>query len=115
MVPLLRIGLPSMSPRATGYPAQRVAGELKESGAALTYKLGVGSALTIALDGPQGVDFDIYVRRDGQPTTELYDYRGYTSSADEKIRIDPVTPGDYYIMVRSYRGSGSFTLQATID
>ena len=94
---------------------QRVAGELKESGAALTYKLGVGSALTIALDGPQGVDFDIYVRRDGQPTTELYDYRGYTSSADEKIRIDPVTPGDYYIMVRSYRGSGSFTLQATID
>lgn len=58
--------------------------------------------------------FDIYVRKGAQPTTSEYDHRGYTSSADEKIRIEPVEPGDYYIMVRSYRGTGSFSLEATI-
>jgi subtilisin family serine protease len=94
---------------------QTVGGSLGETGVALTYKLHVGETLTIALDGPQGVDFDIYVRKDEQPTTEEYDFRGYTSSSDEKIRVEPVTPGDYYIMVRSYRGSGDFTLQATLD
>jgi subtilisin family serine protease len=93
---------------------QQVAGNLKETGATLTYKLAVGSALNIDLDGPSGVDFDIYVRKGAQPTTSEYDHRGYTSSADEKIRIEPMEAGDYYIMVRSYRGAGSFTLRATI-
>jgi hypothetical protein len=55
------------------------------------------------------------VREGEPPTTELYDQRGYTSSSDEKIRIEPVTPGEYYIMVRAYRGGGQFTLEATLD
>jgi subtilisin family serine protease len=92
-----------------------VSGALNQSGETVVYKLKIGQALTVALDGPQGVDFDIYIRKGEQPTTEVYDFRGYTSSADEKIRIDPVTPGDYYIMVRSYRGSGSYTLQASLE
>ncbi|MEH6472748.1 MAG: S8 family serine peptidase [Halopseudomonas sp.] len=94
---------------------QRISGALNESGAILTYKLSVGDALTVALDGPQGVDFDVYVRKDKEPTTEEYDYRGYTSSADEKVRVNPLASGDYYIMVRSYRGSGNFSLVATLD
>ncbi len=94
---------------------RQVSGSLSESGATLTYKLSVGDALTVALDGPQGVDFDVYVRKDKEPTTEQYDYRGYTSSADEKIQVKPLASGDYYIMVRSYRGSGSFSLLATLD
>ncbi len=94
---------------------QTASGTLQESGAEITYKLTLGTALTIALDGPQGVDFDIYLRKDEQPTTEVYDFRGYTGSANEKIRIDDVSPGDYYVMVRSYRGTGSFTLKATLD
>lgn len=93
---------------------EQVSGNLPEAGASLTYKLTLGSALNISLDGPQGVDFDIYVRKDEQPTTTEYDYRGYTGTADEKIRIDPASPGDYYVMVRSYRGNGSFTLKATM-
>lgn len=101
-----------VQPLAVG---QLVTGNLAESGATLTYKLTVGNALNIALDGPGGVDFDIYVRKDAPPTTSEYDHRGYTSSADEKIRIEPMETGDYYITVRSYRGTGSFTLNATID
>jgi subtilisin family serine protease len=93
---------------------QQVAGNLQETGASLTYKLAVGSALNIDLDGPNGVDFDIYVRKGAPPTTSEYDHRGYTSSANEKIRIEPMEAGDYYIMVRSYRGTGSFSLKARI-
>lgn len=94
---------------------QTASGTLAESGASITYKLTLGEAMTIALDGPQSVDFDIYVRKGEQPTTEAYDYRGYTSEANEKIRIEGPSPGDYYVMVRSYRGNGSFTLKATLD
>jgi hypothetical protein len=93
---------------------QTASGTLGESGAKIVYRLTVGGALDIALDGPQGVDFDIYVRKGDQPTTEVYDYRGYTNAASEKIRVDGASPGDYYVMVRSYRGSGSFTLKATL-
>ncbi len=91
------------------------AGSLTETGAVKSYQIHVGDAMTIALDGPQGADFDIYVRKDELPTPEDYDYRGYTNVADEKIRIDSVTPGDYYVLVRSYRGSGDFTLQTNLE
>lgn len=94
---------------------QTTSGTLPESGASLTYKLTLGTALTVALDGPQGVDFDIYIRKDEQPTTEDYDFRGYTNDSNEKIRIDDVSPGEYYVMVRSYRGRGDFTLKATLE
>jgi len=94
---------------------EQISGDLAETGATLMYKMTLGDALNISLDGPQGVDFDIYVRKDAQPTETEYDYRGYTSSADEKIRIESASPGDYYVMVRSYRGRGSYTIKATMD
>ncbi|MCB1740561.1 MAG: S8 family serine peptidase [Gammaproteobacteria bacterium] len=94
---------------------QTVSGHLAEAGATLTYRLRLSDALTIALDGPQGVDFDLYVRKGEAPTTDLYDQRGFTGSADEKIRVQPAGPGDYYVMVRAYRGSGAFTLKASLE
>ena len=94
---------------------EQISGNLADTGATLTYKVSLGSALNISLDGPQGVDFDIYVRKGIQPTVTEFDQRGYSSSADEKIRIEPAGPGDYYVMVRSYRGNGNFTIKATID
>lgn len=90
-------------------------GSLAESGDAVHFKTSVGTTLNIAIDGPQGVDFDIYVRKDEAPTINDYDYRGYTNSADEKIMIQPVEPGEYYIMVRSYRGAGDFTIKAELN
>lgn len=72
-----------------------------------------GEKLTITLDGPPGVDFDLYVRHGNLPTTSNYDVRGYTSSADETCTI-PNPSGEYYIMVHSYSGSGSYTIRATI-
>jgi hypothetical protein len=92
-----------------------VSGNLKEIGATTMFQITVGDTLNIELDGPQGVDFDIYVRKGAEPTPTEYDHRGYTSSADEKIRIQPVDPGEYYVMVRSYRGTGDFSLRAVLE
>jgi len=89
-------------------------GNLKQAGDAAMFKITVGDTLTFELDGAQGVDFDIYLRKGAEPTITAYDARGYTSSADEKIMIKPITPGDYYVMVRSYRGGGDFTLRAAL-
>lgn len=94
---------------------ERVSGSLRETGAAAMFRLTIGTALNLELDGPRGVDFDIYVRKGSEPTVAEYDHRGYTSSADEKIRIQPIEPGDYFIMVRSYRGAGDFSLKASLE
>jgi subtilisin family serine protease len=90
-------------------------GTLKETGDAVMFKVAIGDTLNLELDGAQGVDFDIYVKKGAEPTITSYDARGYTSSADEKILIKPVAPGDYYVMVRSYRGAGDFTLKAVLS
>ena len=92
-----------------------VSGSLKETGDAVHFKTSVGNTLNIVLEGPQGVDFDIYVRKDQAPTINEYDYRGYASSANEKIMIHPVEPAEYYVMVRSYRGAGDFSIKAELD
>ena len=89
-------------------------GYLSETGDTVNFKTSVGTTLGIVLDGPQGVDFDIYIRKDQAPTINEYDYRGYTGSADEKIMIHPVEPGEYFIMVRSYSGAGVFTITAAL-
>ena len=94
---------------------EHVSGHLAETLDTQMFKLSVGTALNIALDGPTGADFDIYVRKGQEPTVTEYDYRGYTSSADERLRISPLEPGDYYVLVRSYRGGGDFLLSASID
>lgn len=93
---------------------ETVSGNLKETHSTTMFQITVENDVNIELDGPQGVDFDVYVRKGEIPTTAEYDYRGYTTSADEKVRIEPVEPGEYYVMVRSYRGSGSFSLKADL-
>jgi uncharacterized caspase-like protein len=72
-----------------------------------------GRPCTITLDGPSGADFDLYVRKGSNPTTDSYDYRGYTASADEEVSISSPTTGRYYVMVNAYSGSGSYTISET--
>ena len=49
------------------------------------------------------------------PTQTDYDALGYSAHANEKIVIPAPQPGDYYIMVRSYRGSGDFDLKVEVE
>jgi subtilisin family serine protease len=66
---------------------------------------------TVTLDGPEGQDFDLYVKRDAVPTTTDFDLRGYSDKADELLRVRPAAAGRYYILVVSYRGTGKFRLK----
>lgn len=57
-------------------------------------------------------DFDLYGRFNAAPTTSTYDFRGYTSGGEECTQSNP-SAGTWYIMVRSYSGSGPYGL--TVD
>jgi hypothetical protein len=58
-------------------------------------------------------DFDLYGRLGAAPTTSTYDWRGYTGGGEEVTFNNPGA-GTWYIMVRSYSGSGSYQLTSTI-
>jgi subtilisin family serine protease len=92
---------------------ETISGSLDRVNDARMYRISIGLSLTIELDGADGADFDLYARKGVQPTIREFEFRGYTNSPDEKINIRPSEPGEYFVMVYSYRGSGNFTLKAT--
>ncbi|UYP47384.1 hypothetical protein NEF87_003669 [Candidatus Lokiarchaeum ossiferum] len=59
-------------------------------------------------------DFDVYGRFGAEPTTSSYDWRGYTSGGEEVTFNNPAE-GTWYIMVRSYSGTGNYELTVTIE
>ncbi|MBL4631197.1 MAG: PPC domain-containing protein [Paraglaciecola sp.] len=85
-------------------------GNLDGSGAEKGFKVWLSGETKITLDGPGGIDFDLYVKAGSMPTVSIYDWRAYTSSADETLQVTPSVEGDHYIMVRSYQGAGNFRL-----
>ena len=91
------------------------AGRLSKKGDNRLYKVSLGANLGVTLSGPAGQDFDLYVKYGAAPTTEDYDAIGYSGSADEKVVIPAASPGDYYILVRSFRGSGDFDLKVDLE
>jgi subtilisin family serine protease len=94
--------------------AQEIAGTIKKSGEEKLYKLTVSNNLVLDLDGPDNADFDLYVRKGSAPTSKDYDKRGYTSKADESVVLPITGPGEYYIMIHSYKGTGDFKLKARL-
>jgi hypothetical protein len=59
-------------------------------------------------------DFDLYGRLGAEPTTSTYDWRGYTTGGED-ILYDFPGAGTWYIMVRSYSGTGAYDLTVTLD
>ena len=70
--------------------------------------------LFVALEGPEGADFDVYVKFGSPATIDDYDIRGYTGLPDENVVVYPTKKGDYYITVHSYRGSGQYRLRTSL-
>ncbi|MDC0834729.1 S8 family serine peptidase [Geitlerinema sp. CS-897] len=92
----------------------KLSGRLNKTNDSTLFRISVDKPIILKLDGPSGVDFDVYLRREAKPTPREFDYRGYTSSADEEVHLTAVDPGEYLILVDSYRGAGEFTLQAGV-
>ena len=72
--------------------------------------------LEVGLQGPEDTedteDFNLFIKRDSPPTTEIYDESSEQGGSEEAICIDD-PGGIYYITVVSSTGSGSFWLKAT--
>ncbi|MEM4308369.1 MAG: pre-peptidase C-terminal domain-containing protein [Thermoplasmata archaeon] len=91
-------------------------GSLSAAKDAKYYLLAVGSGKTelkVELTGASGTDFDLYAKLGAKPTTSTYDYRSIGSTSTETINVTNPSAGDWYFMVYSYSGSGTFTIKAT--
>lgn len=90
-------------------------GTLDQTGSTRLYKVTIRKTLAVRLVGPSGEDFDLYVKKGAPPTVDDYDVRGYTNSPNETVSVDASESGDYYIMVRSYRGAGDYQLRVAME
>lgn len=88
-----------------------IRGSLNHSDDSNTHRIQVRpSQLTVTLRGPNNADFDLYVRMGLQPTRQLFDARGFSGTPNEKVTLN-VSGGEAFIMVDSWRGSGSYELE----
>jgi len=88
----------------------RKSGTLSGTGDTATYSTTISSGYGYAFNsGPDGSDFDLYIKWNSPPTTSDYDARGYSSWAQEIA--GPASTSwiaKLYFMVRSYSGSGQY-------
>ncbi len=97
-------------------PGESVSGHLPQKNAKVHYQITLQNKLLIKLDGPTGQDFDLYVRHGAPAGTETgqYDSVSYGMTADELLTVENPQAGTYYILVHSYRGSGSYLLEVEV-
>lgn len=86
-------------------------GNLTKDGAEEIFAFMATADFEVILEGPEGVDFDLYVRMDLPPTATQYDRRSTDLGPEEIISFSNATEGIYYILVKSYRGSGPFRVE----
>ncbi|SFC47950.1 serine protease [Halobiforma haloterrestris] len=69
---------------------------------------------TVALDGPDGADFDLYVTLDGRsPSRWDYDESSDSSESDESITVD--LEGDEELRLQVHANSGSGEYELTVE
>jgi hypothetical protein len=93
-------------------------GSISTSGGSVMYQITVPSGTTsmvTSVSDPTTADFDVYGKQGSQPTTSSYTWRGYTSNHPETVTYASPAAGIWYIMVKSYTGTGSFTITCTLS
>ena len=68
-------------------------GTLAQEGAGEVFAFQASSSFEVILEGPTGVDFDLYVRQGIAPTPTSYDRRSTDLGPDETIRLVDPDPG----------------------
>ncbi|MEM7101487.1 MAG: S8 family serine peptidase [Bacteroidota bacterium] len=72
--------------------------------------------ISIKLDGPEGnTDFDVFVKKGSQPTRRDFDHVSKAEGSNENIIIEGATPGEYFVLVESFKGGGEFSLNVRIE
>lgn len=88
-----------------------IRGSLNRSGDSQTHRIQIRPGrLIVTLTGPRGQDFDLYVRAGLQPSRREFDARGFSATPNERVSLN-VAGGDVFIMVDSWRGSGSYEVE----
>jgi len=90
-------------------------GTLNGDGSFDVFNLKLGKRLIIELEGAEDADFDLYLKRNAVPTADNYDYMCASENYYERIMIEDIEPGNYYIMVYSYSGQGDYRLKAFFE
>ena len=87
------------------------------TGSEVDYKIVVPAGqgeLEIRISGGTG-DCDLYVRRDGPPTYNGYDYRPFLLGNNETVTIANPAAGNWYIMLRARNAYSGVTLVASYE
>lgn len=96
-------------PAACSTHERSAQGTLGSRGSAATGSFSAASGKHVGcLDGPSGADFDLYLQRYASGSWRTV-AQGVSPSADERVEYTG-SAGTYRWLVRSYSGSGSFTL-----
>ncbi len=95
-------------------------GAIVGAGTEHIYKVSVDKKMVIKLNSPvgdEGHDFDLYLRRGSvpEPKNRNYDKSSVKEGSDEVIELPNPHIGNYFIMVKSYKGSGGYNLEATLE
>ena len=83
-------------------------------GSQTLYKITIPAGLTalqISISGGTG-DCDLYVKFNGPPTLDSWDYCPYVNGNNETVNISNPTAGDWYIMLNGYNNYSGVTLLA---
>ena len=93
----------------------RVEGSLAEGGSDLfSFSLGEHVHLSsLTLEGPDGTDFDLYLKKGGTPTLTSFDWRSVGDGSFERVEIWGALPGTYTVMVHARSGEGPYVLART--
>ena len=67
----------------------------------------------MTLHGPDGQDFDLYVRAGLPPSRTAFDARSFTASSNEEVRIQ-VPGGEVFILVDSWQGKGNYEVEVAM-
>jgi hypothetical protein len=92
-------------------------GSITTSGGSFMWQITVNSGCTqmvTSVSDPTSADFDSYGQVGAQPTTSSYAWRGYTSNHPEVVTFANPGAGTWYIMVKSYSGTGAYTITCTL-
>lgn len=108
-------GPPSTDPILIS-PGKKVTGHLPHTDAEVHYQVTLSRKLIVKLDGPQAEDFDLFIRHGAPAGSQAgeYDQVSWGITSDESIAVENPKPGTYYILVRSYRGKGDYSLQVDV-
>ena len=106
-------GIQTLYGRPSG--ASPIFGQLQRSGDSQLHSVSVPPGLmTVTLHGPDGRDFDLYVRAGLPPSRTAFDARSFTASANEEVRLQ-VSGGEVFILVDSWQGGGSYEVEIALD